>query len=138
MLLFQPRSIGENTLLKIDLTLEYDSMHEYHLQGRVFIGLYVVGIPAALFHILYTTARPHLRNLDITKKGVTEEMLVAEGRNLKRFGLIYAKFRYMCDVCGSASHLHDGQMCGGAAAFATIGCELCLIPWAVHGSAAPN
>jgi len=94
--LFATRSFGSTEVLSVDWRLEVSDVHVggCQAQGALFIVLYVAGIPLTFLAVLYNVSRT-FKPIDLTQVGA-EKALAKDRRNVRRFGVLYAKFEQRC------------------------------------------
>jgi len=94
--LFATRSFGSTEVLSVDWRLEVSDVHVggCQAQGALFMVLYVAGIPLTFLAVLYNVSRT-FKPIDLTQVGA-EKALAKDRRNVRRFGVLYAKFEQRC------------------------------------------
>lgn len=94
--LFRYSTYGEHTLLTADLRLTYDELFAARMIGLVFLLLFVLGVPALGYAILYRVAGPARRNAHAMYHKLDERRAEMDRRYARRFGILYNKYEPAC------------------------------------------
>lgn len=92
--LFADRQFGEHKVIEVDWRLHIDTISVCRAQGVLFLFIYVLGIPLSFFTALRYCVRMQ-KKFDVTKLHGPRQFIY-EKRNLRRFGILYAKYEERC------------------------------------------
>ena len=97
MKIFKTRTFGQHIVMEADWRISIDDPDyaQCRMWGGVFIFLYVLGIPAIFFGLLWVYARPLNTEVHITDQRA-EKAVRAEQTALRRFGILYQKYLPEC------------------------------------------
>ena len=95
--IFSVRDFGQHRLLDADWRVDADGDDYANCQkwGYAFLLLYTLGIPLLFFRSLWVSGRQLAGEIDITRESGEAEMR-REQKMLRRYGLLYAKYRKGC------------------------------------------